>query len=170
MFGLRGFTARETVALLGSHNIGKIGCAFIKPRVSDNFLGTGQPDPTISSDIVRELRGRCQVSRRSGGGGDISAGAGGLDSHYYRNLVKGRRLLYADNQLMFEDRTAEVVREYASDAFAFRRDFARAMVKLSSLTGGARGEVRRNCSRPNKEKLNQNQSLQPPSRSPVNDN
>ncbi|KAK9937469.1 hypothetical protein M0R45_014256 [Rubus argutus] len=32
LFSLRGFSDRETVALLGAHNIGKIGCEFIDSR------------------------------------------------------------------------------------------------------------------------------------------
>nr|XP_033516895.1 probable peroxidase 61 isoform X3 [Nicotiana tomentosiformis]XP_033516896.1 probable peroxidase 61 isoform X3 [Nicotiana tomentosiformis] len=58
LFSLRGFDERETVALLGGHNIGKIGCEFIRPRLS-NFMGTGLPDPTIPSDFLEELMRRC---------------------------------------------------------------------------------------------------------------
>ncbi|KAH0700317.1 hypothetical protein KY285_014569 [Solanum tuberosum] len=58
LFSLRGFDERETVALLGAHNIGRIGCQFIQPRLS-NFTGTGLPDPTIPPDFVEELRQKC---------------------------------------------------------------------------------------------------------------
>ncbi|KAA8542838.1 hypothetical protein F0562_023990 [Nyssa sinensis] len=68
LFALRGFNDRETVALLGGHTIGKIGCEFIKPRL-DNFLGTGQPDPTISSDFLNEMRLNCQDSNSSANDG-----------------------------------------------------------------------------------------------------
>lgn len=70
-------------------------------------------------------------------------------THYYRSLLKGRGLLHADQQLMASDRTASLVAAYASDdGSAFRRDFARAMVKLSGLgvLSGEQGQVRLNCS------------------------
>ncbi|XP_059669577.1 peroxidase-like [Cornus florida] len=72
----------------------------------------------------------------------------GFDSHYYQSLLRGRGLLlFADQQLMANEKTAEAVRDYAADAAFFRMDFARAMVKLSSLgvLTGSQGQVRLNC-------------------------
>lgn len=43
---------------VGGHNIGKIGCEFIWPRLS-NFMGTGLPDPTIPDDFLEELKQKC---------------------------------------------------------------------------------------------------------------
>nr|XP_016434456.1 PREDICTED: putative Peroxidase 48 [Nicotiana tabacum] len=42
----------------GGHNIGKIGCEFIRPRLS-NFMGTNLPDPTIPCDFLEELKRKC---------------------------------------------------------------------------------------------------------------
>ncbi|KAF7141802.1 hypothetical protein RHSIM_Rhsim06G0230200 [Rhododendron simsii] len=59
--------------------------------------------------------------------------------HYYDSVLRGRGLLFADQQLMAHDKTADLVRAYASnDGATFRMDFARAMVKMSNfgvLTG-----------------------------------
>ncbi|XP_004295653.1 PREDICTED: putative Peroxidase 48 [Fragaria vesca subsp. vesca] len=178
-FSLRGFDERETVALLGGHNIGKIGCEFIMSRIN-NFKGTGQPDPTIPPEFVTEMRLNCDddsnqatsnaaaaaspfVSRglrekfTSQGmsyyqqlSSSFSTGAG-FDSHYYQSLLRGRGLLFADQQLMANKRTARVVTAYASDGgSAFRMDFARAMMKMSVLNvlTGSQGEVRFDCSLP----------------------
>lgn len=63
----------------------------------------------------------------------------------------GRGLLFADQQLMAEEKTARLVRAYASDdGTTFRMDFARALMKMSSLgvLTGSQGQVRRNCSLP----------------------
>ncbi|XP_030474907.1 putative Peroxidase 48 [Syzygium oleosum] len=174
LFGLRGFDERETVSLLGGHNIGKIGCEFILERLH-NFLGTGQPDPTISADFLSELRHNCEDSQTSSNSSSgtpllmesrsltksdlgltyfpqlvtsISSGSS-FDTHYYQSLLRGRGLLYADQQLMTDERTASVVRAYASDdGSAFRLDFARAMMKMSSLgiLSGSDGQIRKNCS------------------------
>jgi len=80
----------------------------------------------------------------------ISSGAG-FDTHYYQSLLSGRGLLFADQQLMANEKTARLVRAYASDdGSTFRMDFARAMMKMSGLNvlTGSQGQVRQNCSLP----------------------
>lgn len=74
-----------------------------------------------------------------------------FDTHYYMSLLKGRGLLFADQQLMAERKTARLVSAYASDdGSTFRMDFARAMLKMSNLDvlTGNQGVVRLNCSQP----------------------
>uniref|UniRef100_A0A9I9D3S7 Peroxidase n=1 Tax=Cucumis melo TaxID=3656 RepID=A0A9I9D3S7_CUCME len=73
---------------------------------------------------------------------------GGFDTHYYKSLLSGRGLLYADQQLMANEKTGRLVQGYASDdGSTFRRDFARAMVKLSVLDvlTGSQGQIRERC-------------------------
>ncbi|KAM1234725.1 hypothetical protein ACFX2J_004275 [Malus domestica] len=178
LISLRGFSDRETVSLLGGHNIGKIGCEFIQARLN-NFKGTGKPDPTVSPGFLNEMRIFCDdnvtrssqnspapapsrgvLKERSSGrrgmpyfqqlSSSISSGRG-FDTHYYQSLLKGRGLLFADQQLMANDRTARLVRAYASDdGSTFRMDFSRAMMKMSELKGltGSQGQVRVHCSLP----------------------
>ncbi|KAK1586845.1 hypothetical protein Q3G72_006654 [Acer saccharum] len=174
LFSISGFNERETVSLLGAHNIGKISCQFIRSRLY-NFKGTGQPDSTMTDDILNEMRLNCQESNSNsvdvapapmrsrkmteltagmsyyqGLTSSISAGAG-FDTHYFHSLLKGRGLLYSDQQLMADKKTADIVRAYASDdGRTFRVDFARAMVRLSILgvLYGSQGQVRTNCSLP----------------------
>ncbi|XWS11917.1 hypothetical protein CRYUN_Cryun37aG0046400 [Craigia yunnanensis] len=66
---------------------------------------------------------------------------------YYRSLLQGKGILYADQQLMVE--TGLWVRAYASDASLYHRDFALAMMKLSNLhvLTTPRGQIQHNCSR-----------------------
>ncbi|KAI9160972.1 hypothetical protein LWI28_013286 [Acer negundo] len=174
LFSVRGFNDRETVSLLGAHNIGKISCQFIRSRLY-NFNGTGQPDSTMTDDFLNEMRLNCQESNKNsvdvapapirsrkmteltagmsyyqGLTSSISSGAG-FDTHYFHSLLKGRGLLYSDQQLMADEKTADLVRAYASDdGTTFRVDFARAMVKLSILgvLYGSQGQVRTNCTLP----------------------
>ncbi|KAL3004465.1 hypothetical protein AAZX31_08G165800 [Glycine max] len=176
LFNLRGFNARETVSLLGGHNIGKIGCDFIQQRLY-NFQGTGQPDPSIPLDFLRQMRLNCPDSKNSSTSIDeftiskpvssdfhskmgmsymqalsssVSSGAS-FDTHYYQSLLRGRGLLFADQQLMAEQKTARLVSAYASDdGSTFRMDFARVMLKMSNLDvlTGLQGQVRVNCSLP----------------------
>ncbi|XP_019226938.1 PREDICTED: putative Peroxidase 48 isoform X2 [Nicotiana attenuata] len=169
LFSLRGFDERETVALLGGHNIGKIGCEFIRPRLS-NFMGTGFPDPTIPFDFLEELKRKCpennntinnmfseriarslsesamSYSQRLSAFSSVGAS---FDNHYYKTLMRGRGLLFADQQLMANEKTAAVVIDYAlDDGTMFRTEFAHAMAKLSDfgVLTGSKGEVRCSCS------------------------
>ncbi|KAK6917551.1 hem peroxidase, partial [Dillenia turbinata] len=168
-FAQRGFNARETVALLGAHNIGRMGCGVIRARF--NFSGTGNPDPSIPADLLNEMRRRCpdqdQVNSESPSpapSSDSSAvpaksnnnsmpNGEKFDAHFYKNLLKGRGLIFSDQQLTAGGTTSRIVRAYASDdggEQAFRRDFARAMIKLSNLNvlTGDEGEIRLSCSLP----------------------
>ncbi|XP_009801294.1 putative Peroxidase 48 [Nicotiana tabacum] len=160
LFSLRGFDERETVALLGGHNIGKIGCEFIRPRLS-NFMGTGLPDPTIPSDFLEELKRDCpennstinnMLNERTARSLSESAVGASFDNHYYKTLMRGRGLLFADQQLMAHEKTAAAVIDYAlDDGTMFRTEFAHAMAKLSDfgVLTGSQGEVRHSCSLPN---------------------
>lgn len=145
--------------VLGAHNIGKIGCEFIESRLN-NFSGTGQPDPALPHDFLNEMRLKCQDNTRNADASplaprvrmssSISSGAV-FDSHYYQNLLRARGILFSDQQLMANKRTARVVAAYASDdGSAFRMDFARAMTKMSGLSvlTGSQGQVRLDCSLP----------------------
>lgn len=175
LFALKGFNERETVSLLGAHNVGKMSCEFIHNRLY-NFNGTGQPDPTLSPDFLNEMRSRCrednstlsrdELLERMHSRGSIESASGtqafqellssvpsgaDFDTHYYQRLLMGRGLLYADQQLMADKKTEGLVRAYASDdGSTFRMDFAGAMMKMSNLNvlTGSQGRVRLNCSLP----------------------
>ncbi|XP_051135001.1 putative Peroxidase 48 [Andrographis paniculata] len=167
LFAQHGFNARETVALLGGHSIGRIGCEFIQSRLN-------RTDGSVPLDFQHEIKKKCQ---EKDGNGSVSIldlrgksrilteeedmqyyqglnavenpqGGGGFDSHYYQALKVGRGLLTADQELMANEETAKAVLDYADDAKLFRIEFAVAMIKLSNLNVriGSDGEVRRHCS------------------------
>lgn len=150
LFGSRGFSEKETVALLGAHSIGRISCNFFQSRLY-NFSGTGRPDPSIPSDFLDEMRKDCRYNT-SNKNDTIPAIVSGssFDTHYFQSLLRGRGLLLSDQQLMADQRTARNVHSYAldEDGSAFRIDFARVMVKMSVLNvlTGSEGQVRTNCS------------------------
>ncbi|KAB5547952.1 hypothetical protein DKX38_011358 [Salix brachista] len=156
LFSRRGFDERETVNLLGAHNVGKISCDFIRDRLT-NFSGTGQPDASVDPNFLNELRLACQDSSSTDHDGTVASmtsremgnsssamifqglsssvpSGARFDNHYYQNLLKGRGLLFVDQQLMADENTARFVAVYASDdGTTFRRDFSRSMVKMSNL-------------------------------------
>ncbi|XP_027127002.1 putative Peroxidase 48 isoform X1 [Coffea arabica] len=172
LFSLRGFNTRETVALLGAHNIGRISCQFILPRLGTNFLDEGSADSTLRDGFIEEIKLKCQKSNSSFSNTESlvsslgvteanwsmsyfeeefssSSSQSAFGTHYYQKLMIGRGLLFADQQLMANEETARIVEEYTlDDGTVFRRDFARAMVKMSNLVSltGSQGQVRLNCS------------------------
>nr|POF21704.1 putative peroxidase 61 [Quercus suber] len=107
LFALRGFDGRAEVNLIGACNIGKIGREFILKRLS-NFKETGQPKPTVASDLLTEMR----ISQS----------------------LKERGLLLADQQFLANENIARLVRAYASnDGSTFQMDFSWTMMKMSEL-------------------------------------
>ncbi|XP_075105990.1 putative Peroxidase 48 isoform X2 [Nicotiana tabacum] len=169
LFSLRGFDERETVALLGGHNIGKIGCEFIQLRFS-NFMGTAIPSgfleelmqkcPDDNSTITKMFnehtaRGLSESAMSySQGLSALSSFGTSFDNHYYKTLMRGRGLLFADQQLMANEKTAAVVMDYALDeGTKFRTEFAHAMDKLSNIgvLTGFQEEVRHSCSHLNSD-------------------
>ena len=128
-------------------------CRFFTDRIY-NFAGTGAPDDSIDPDMVGEMRAVC------GGDGGAPMEMGyyrqgrevGFGAHYYAELLEGRGILRADQQLTAGS-TVRWVRVYASGARGeevFREDFAHAMVKLSAIAPltGSDGQVRIRCSKP----------------------
>ncbi|CAI9100728.1 OLC1v1037889C2 [Oldenlandia corymbosa var. corymbosa] len=156
LFAQRGFTARETVALLGGHSIGFISCAFIQPRINNDT----NPDPYIGDDFKEEIRQRCEKRNSNfsmmdpqqlSSASSSSPFTSHFGTHYYESLTRRRGLLFSDMELMANEQTAAVVEEYVSDdGSTFQRDFITALVKMSNLVTltGSQGEVRLNCSVP----------------------
>ncbi|XP_045830224.1 putative Peroxidase 48 [Trifolium pratense] len=168
-FKLRGFDEREMVTLLGAHNIGVIHCKFFENHLY-NLSGTNKPDPSMNTEFLNVLRSRCNETDA------LSISASGYTSHasssslaeeqqkitmdsrkslsgfgmlYYRSLLQGKGILYADQQLMEGEKTKYWVQEYASNPTLFRQDFALAMMKLSDLRvlTMPMGQIRRTCSK-----------------------
>ena len=134
--------------------------------------GIGQPTPTIAPDFLIEMRMRCQDCNRTTTqpsspmeslemsesavgtsylqelSSSISSRAG-FDAHDCQSLLKGRGLLFVDQKLIANEKTARLARVYASDdGLIFQMDFAWAMMKMSGLNllTGSQSQVRRNCS------------------------
>ncbi|CAL9227527.1 unnamed protein product [Arabidopsis halleri] len=175
-FASKGFTARETVALLGAHSIGITHCEFFEDRLY-NFSGTGKPDPELNPVLLQELKTKCPFSASISPPSATTGSTPSLDDktytavplksmvidlsfnneggqadfgiRYYRGLMQKKGVMFADQQLMAKDETARWVRAYAHDSQRFRKDFAKAMTKLTNLQilTAPLGEVRKQCSK-----------------------
>ncbi|KAF8025574.1 hypothetical protein BT93_F2420 [Corymbia citriodora subsp. variegata] len=172
--GSRGFNEREIVNLLGAHSIGAIHCKSFQSRLY-NFSGTNEPDPSLDVGFLNLMRFKCNESLLASpspspppsSSSESSFGFSSLTSEepgivmnyegpssgfgtlYYRRLLQGQGVLYADQQLMVGEDTGSWVRAYASDVSLFRGDFAETMLKLSNLQvlTAPNGQVRRSCSK-----------------------
>ncbi|KAI6690034.1 hypothetical protein NL676_026862 [Syzygium grande] len=172
-FGSRGFNEREIVSLLGAHSIGVIHCKSFQSRLY-NFSGTNKPDPSLDVGFLNLMRSKCNnslsaspslssapssphssfgflslTSEEPGIVMNYEGPSSGFGTLYYRRLLQGKGVLYADQQLMVGEETGSWVRAYASDVSLFRRDFAETMMKLSNLQvlTAPNGQVRRSCSK-----------------------
>ncbi|XP_047945542.1 cationic peroxidase 1-like [Salvia hispanica] len=143
-FSNKGFTAREMVALSGSHTIGQARCTTFRNRIYN--------EANINATFATSTRANCP---RSGGDNTLSpldvATPNAFNNDYYRNLISLKGLLHSDQQLFNNGSTDAQVRAYSTNSASFFNDFAAAMVKMTNLSPltGTNGQIRRNCRRTN---------------------
>ncbi|XP_022734001.1 cationic peroxidase 1-like [Durio zibethinus] len=143
-FSKKGFTAKEMVALSGSHTIGKARCVSFRPRIYS--------EKTIDSSFATSLKAKCP---RRGGVNNLSPldtrSPTLFDNAYFKNLKSHKGLLHSDQQLFSGGSTDSQVNAYSSNLGYFRTDFAKAMVKMGNLSPptGKRGQIRKNCRKVN---------------------
>ncbi|CAN1765224.1 Peroxidase 57 [Linum perenne] len=132
-----GFTLTEMVTLLAH-------CSFFQDRVV-NFMGTGQPDPSMDPTLVRKLVVKCG---RGGGNATTFLDQGtslSFDGSYYREVKAKRGVLLIDHELGNDPVTSGMVSRLGRDELRFKKRFGDAMVKMGKLVGSGKGEIRKNC-------------------------
>jgi peroxidase len=153
MFGAKGFSVQELVALSGAHTLGFSHCKEFADRIfnyRDKQSGKPEPfDPTMNPAFAKGLQGACRDYLKDptiAAFNDIMT-PGKFDNMYFVNLERGLGLLSTDEELWTDARTRPFVQLYAANVTKFFDDFGRAMEKLSLLgvKTGADGEIRRRC-------------------------
>ncbi|KAL5211758.1 hypothetical protein ABZP36_022605 [Zizania latifolia] len=149
MFGDKGFSVQELVALSGAHTLGFSHCKEFADRLYDFRGKVGQVDPTMNPVLAKGLQVACKnyhTDPNIAAFNDVMT-PGKFDNMYFINLQRGLGLLGTDEELWTDARTKPFVQKYAADSAAFFADFSRAMEKLSlfGVKTGADGEVRRRC-------------------------
>lgn len=143
-FSNKGFTAKEMVALSGSHTIGQARCTTFRTRLYN--------DNDINATFATSLKANCPSS---GGDNTLSpldtTSPTSFDSAYFKNLQTQKGLLHSDQQLFSGGSTDAQVNAYSSNVATFRTDFASAMVKMGNLSPltGSNGQIRKNCRKVN---------------------
>ncbi|KAL3753468.1 hypothetical protein ACJRO7_000813 [Eucalyptus globulus] len=143
-FSNKGFTAKEMVALSGSHTIGQARCTTFRTRLYN--------ESDINSMYATSLKANCQSS---GGDNNLSPldtmSPTYFDNAYFKNLQTQKGLLHSDQQLFSGGSTDAQVNMYSSNSATFMTDFANAMVKMGNLSPltGSSGQIRKNCRKVN---------------------
>ncbi|XWS63703.1 hypothetical protein CRYUN_Cryun06bG0124400 [Craigia yunnanensis] len=142
-FSNKGFTAKEMVALSGSHTIGQARCTTFRTRIYN--------ETTIDS-FSTSLRANCPST---GGDNNLSpldtTSPTSVDNAYFKNLQSQKGLLHSDQQLFSGGSTDSQVNAYSSNPGSFSTDFANAMIKMGNLSPltGTSGQIRKNCRKVN---------------------
>ncbi|CAN0901707.1 Peroxidase 5 [Linum grandiflorum] len=145
LFDNKGLSARDMVALSGSHTIGQARCVTFRGRI----YGNGSD---IDANFASTRRRQCPNSSDGNGDGNLAAmdlvTPNSFDNNYFRNLMQRRGLLQSDQVLFSGGSTDGIVQEYSRNPRLFTSDFAAAMVRMGDIEPltGSQGQVRRVCS------------------------
>lgn len=148
LFGEKGFTVQEMVALSGAHTIGFSHCKEFASRIYNHR--PGHPvDPALNPRFAQGLQKACANYLKDptlSVFNDVMS-PGKFDNSYFQNLPRGLGVLSSDSALYADPRTRPFVLLYAANQTSFFHAFARAMEKLSihQVKTGRKGQVRARC-------------------------
>nr|AIA57698.1 peroxidase [Colocasia esculenta] len=133
-FQSKGLSAKDLVALSGSHTIGQARCTSFRAHIYN--------ESNIDGSFAQTRQSGCP---RASGSGDNNLAPLDLqtptffDNGYFQNLVSRRGLLHSDQELFNGGSTDSQVRAYVNSPGDFHADFVAAMIKMgdiSPLTAG----------------------------------
>lgn len=131
------------LSITGGHTIGLASCR--------TFRGHIYNDSNIDASYAKYLQRKCPRS-----GNNIHEPLDHqtpihFDNLYFKNLVNKKVLLHSDQELFNGGFTDNLVKKYATDTAAFFKDFAKGMLKMSSIKPltGSKGQIRIICDKVN---------------------
>ncbi|THF95773.1 hypothetical protein TEA_023923 [Camellia sinensis var. sinensis] len=143
-FSNKGFTAKELVALSGSHTVGQARCTVFRSHIYN--------DANINAQFATSLKANCPST---GGDNNLApldtTSPTAFDNAYYKNLQGQKGLLHSDQELFNGGSTDAQVNTYSTNSATFFTDFGNAMVKMGNLSPltGTSGQIRTNCRKAN---------------------
>ncbi|CAL4912263.1 unnamed protein product [Urochloa decumbens] len=151
IFGSKGLTPSDMVALSGAHTIGNAHCSSFDSRLyAYGPNGAGQ-DPSMDPSYLAALTQQCP-NQQGGPGPDGTVAMDpvtptAFDTNYYASIVAKRGLLASDQALLADPAAAAQIVGYTNSPDTFQADFAAAMVKMGAIgvLTGAAGTIRTNC-------------------------
>ncbi|KAK4280163.1 hypothetical protein QN277_011823 [Acacia crassicarpa] len=138
----KGFNPVDVVALSGGHTIGISHCTSFTNRLYPN------QDPVMDKSLADKLKLTCPATNTNNTTVMDLRTPDLFDNKYYVGLVNREGLFTSDQDLFTDERTKEIVIEFAEDQSVFFEKFAEAMMKMGQLgvLTGSNGEIRGNCS------------------------
>lgn len=132
----------DLVALSGAHTIGIGHCRSFETRLYPT------QDSTLNQFFANSLKHTCPslnvvnttvLDLRTP---DV------FDNKYYVNLMNRQGLFTSDQDLYTDQRTKQIVLDFALDQKLFFKEFALSIIKMGQLSvlTGSQGEIRSNCS------------------------
>ncbi|PAN51894.1 hypothetical protein PAHAL_9G627800 [Panicum hallii] len=149
IFGSKGLTQADMVALSGAHTIGNAHCSSFDSRLYSYGPNAAGQDPSMDPTYLAALAQQCP-QQPAGADGTVAMDPvtpTAFDTNYYASIVAKRGLLASDQALLADPTTAAQVVGYTNSPDTFQTDFAAAMVKMGAigvLTGTA-GTIRATC-------------------------
>uniref|UniRef100_A0A0D6R6S1 Peroxidase n=1 Tax=Araucaria cunninghamii TaxID=56994 RepID=A0A0D6R6S1_ARACU len=145
-FQNQGLSVKDLVVLAGGHTIGQARCT--------SFRGHIYNDTNIDPSFAKSRQTNCPQKAPSGDANlaPLDRKTPNLfDNNYFKNLLVKKGLLHSDQEIYNGVSTDSLVKTYANDVNSFFADFATSMVKMGNIQPllGTRGEIRKNCRKPN---------------------
>ncbi|KAG7534707.1 hem peroxidase superfamily [Arabidopsis thaliana x Arabidopsis arenosa] len=145
-FKAQGLYTRDMVALSGAHTFGRAKCVTFRNRIYN--------ESNIDTSFAIARRKSCPSANGSGDNKEANLDVRSpdrFDHGYYKQLLSNKGLLTSDQVLFNNGPTDSLVIAYSNNLNVFYRDFARAMIKMGDISPltGSKGQIRRNCRRPN---------------------
>lgn len=142
-FSQRGLSMDDLVALSGGHTLGFSHCSSFQNRIH-NFNTTHDTDPSMHPSFAASLKSVCPIQNRAKNAGTtMDPSPTTFDNTYFKLILQGKGLFSSDQALLTSSDTKDLVSKFANSHEAFSTAFVKAMVTMSSITGGE--EVRKDC-------------------------
>lgn len=149
LFASKGLNKDDFVVLLGGHTVGTAHCHSFKDRLY-NFHNTNNPDPSISSSMLKLLRNTCPLDNNIDNEAFLDQTHNShfkVDNGYYKQILAHNGTMEIDQNLASSPLTRGLVTGLAYSRTQFLDQFGPAMVKMARIgvLTGSHGEIRKTC-------------------------
>ncbi|TMW90057.1 hypothetical protein EJD97_016239 [Solanum chilense] len=146
-----GLNLTDLVALSGAHTFGRAQCRVFSARLY-NFNGTGNPDPSLNTTYLSNLRQICPQNGSATALANLDpTTSDGFDNNYFANLQNNQGLLQSDQELFSSATTLSIVNTFSSNQNTFFQSFVQSMINMGNISPltGTNGEIHLDCKRIN---------------------
>eukprot|EP00253_Pinus_taeda_P022863 PITA_22863 len=165
IFGRKGFSLTDMVALSGGHTIGLAHCNSFDNRLYNKTTGKAIMAQNLANSLADDLYSLCPTVNNTVDFTNLDVQTpNAFDKKYYVNLQKNKGLLTSDQSLYTDSTDSEdIVDSFASSQTVFFKKFVLGMHKMGQLDvlTGKKGEIRTTCSIPNPPSSGSEEVIEP---------